>query len=511
MLKWLITGLIVPCGLPAIARTGHARVAGISACFRRPAERHDLDPRNRPHLDRAMTRFVVFLAAILLASPAFAQTRHALVIGIDKYTHVAPLQKARNDAQAVAATLDAVGFETELVLDADQLAMAQGLARLANRVNPGDEVAFFFAGHGIEVQGRNYLLPSDVPAAQPGQEIVLLSRALEVAVILDTLRNSGASISLLILDACRDNPFPAQGTRSLGGRRGLARMAAPEGTFVMFSAGDGQAALDRLSDDDPDPNSVFTRTLLPLLAEPGLPIHAMARQVRTEVRQLARTVDHNQFPAVYDQFDGDFALVPGGPSALEAPVAVAPSPSQPDLRNLCDRARTDWALISESADHDVIDAYLAEYAECTIMAALARSRQAALDAPPSVPALRGEAEPRPDIVARVSSRWDHNGSLMGLIANGAARSFVYLEPRTALVDRGVTRGTTLFEGQRTGNSYQGTAKIFRGATCGSFTYQVSGPVSADQRMVTMFGKAPRVDPNCNIVGWIDHRLEFKLQ
>ena len=325
-----------------------------------------------------MIRLLTLLAAFLLALPALAANRHALVIGIDDYSHVAPLLKARNDAMAIAATLEQVGFQTDLVLDADQLEMATSLARLANRITPGDEVVFFFAGHGVEIEGRNYLLPADVPMANPGQEIVLLSRAMEVATILDTLRGQGARISLLILDACRDNPFPQQGTRSLGGRRGLARVAAPEGTFIMFSAGDGQAALDRLSENDPNPNSVFTRALLPRLAEPGLPIHQLARDVRAEVRQIARSVDHEQFPAVYDQFDGEFALLPAG-----SPVAPAPQVKVPPAAataSPCDKARSDWTMISTLTDPAVIEAFLSEYAECSIMAAIARSRLAALSA-----------------------------------------------------------------------------------------------------------------------------------
>ena len=334
-----------------------------------------------------MLRLTLAFLLAILALPAATQTRHALIIGIDDYTHVAPLMKARNDAMAIAATLDGAGFQTDLVLDADQLEMATSLARLANRIAPGDEVVFFFAGHGVEIDGRNYLLPADVPMANPGQEIVLLSRALEVTTILDTLRGQGARISLLILDACRDNPFPQQGTRSLGGRRGLARVAAPEGTFIMFSAGDGQAALDRLSDDDPDPNSVFTRVLLPRLTQPGIPIHQLARDVRTATRQLARTVDHEQFPAVYDQFDGDFALVPAGtvPAALPDPVPPAPRP-RVETRPLCDSAREDWAMISGHAAPGVIEAFMAEYGECALMMALARARLAELTAPPPEPA-----------------------------------------------------------------------------------------------------------------------------
>jgi hypothetical protein len=100
---------------------------------------------------------------------------------------------------------------------------------------------------------------------------------------------------------------------------------------------------------------------------------------------------------------------------------------------------------------------------------------------------------------------------MGLIADGESRRFVYVQPRSALASRGVTRGTVLFDGQRNGNTYQGTARIFRGGACGSFTYSVSGPVSADQRSVTMYGKAPQVDAACRVTGSIDDRLHFTLR
>jgi uncharacterized caspase-like protein len=92
-----------------------------------------------------MIRLIGLCVDLLLTFPALAHTRHALLIGIDDYTHVAPLQKARNDAQAVAAALRAVGFETDLLLDADQLEIATSLARLAARISPGDEDVFFYA------------------------------------------------------------------------------------------------------------------------------------------------------------------------------------------------------------------------------------------------------------------------------------------------------------------------------------------------------------------------------
>jgi hypothetical protein len=91
-----------------------------------------------------------------------------------------------------------------------------------------------------------------------------------VDAIVRRVQGRGAAVSFFVLDACRDNPIAATGTRSIGGTRGLTRVDTPNGVFVLFSAGLGQTALDRLADDDPDPNSVFTRKLVPLLKTPGL-------------------------------------------------------------------------------------------------------------------------------------------------------------------------------------------------------------------------------------------------
>jgi len=107
-----------------------------------------------------------------------------------------------------------------------------------------------------------------------------------------------------------------------------------------------------------------------------------------------------------------------------------------------------------------------------------------------------------------NSFWDHNGSRMGLIAQGTQRNFHYVDPRSALVERGVVLGTLLFEGERIGNRYDGLARIFASPPCGTFTYRVSGPVSPDQRSVAMYGRAPVVNSRCEIVEYRDDILNF---
>ncbi|MGI9452862.1 MAG: caspase family protein, partial [Geminicoccaceae bacterium] len=150
--------------------------------------------------------------------------------------------------------------------------------------------------------------------------------------LLDRVRDTGAKVTIAVIDACRDNPFAARTGRSIGGMRGLGRIAAPEGTFVIFSAGAGQMALDQLEENEVSANSVFTRTLLPKIAEPGLELRDLVKEVRREVRNLALSVNHQQFPAYYDELLGEFyfsnaatsiANVAADPQSTAMPTNIA--------------------------------------------------------------------------------------------------------------------------------------------------------------------------------------------
>ncbi|KAE9630147.1 caspase family protein [Parasedimentitalea maritima] len=234
--------------------------------------------------------------------------RWALVIGVDNYDNVTALQKARNDAQAISQTLVGLGFEVSTLYDAGRRDINGAVSTMANKIDPGDEVLFYFAGHGVEVEGRNFLLPSDVPVINLGDESFLTGESIAADRVLETFQKRGARTTVMILDACRNNPFPSDGKRSVGGSRGLVRMDPPEGAFILYSAGAGQTALDRLSDNDANPNSVFTRALLPRLKDPSMTLHQLAKQVRRDVQVLASEVNHDQFPAYYDQMSGDLFL-----------------------------------------------------------------------------------------------------------------------------------------------------------------------------------------------------------
>ncbi len=325
---------------------------------------------------------------LFLASPLAAQTRHALVIGIDSYLEVTPLEKAVNDARAVEAALRETGVKTTLVTDPGQRAFNTAVEDFATSLSPGDEAIFFFAGHGIEDGGQNFLLPADVPMGEG--RLTVRGQSVALDTIISAVQDSGARVSVFIIDACRDNPFP-QGTRSIGGTRGLAPVREVAGTFVMFSAGQGEAALDRLPGGaDNDQNSVFTRVLLPRLGEPGLDLRRMATEVRREVRQLAGQAGHSQFPAVYDQLAGDFMLVPAAADATaltkSAPIATA---------DPCSVARGDWPLVASSQSAMALRAFADLHKACPMMAALAEERISQIAGPSAATAPPASVTPPP--------------------------------------------------------------------------------------------------------------------
>ena len=230
-------------------------------------------------------------------------TRRALVIGNDNYQSVPRLLNAREDAQAMARSLSDMGFQVQLELDLRERNMRAALRQFKSRVEGGDEVIIFFAGHGVQLAGTNYLLPVDITGENEEQ---IRDESIQLQRILDDMTEKRAKFTLAMLDACRDNPFKGSG-RSLGSR-GLAPTNAATGQMVIFSAGTGQQALDKLGPNDPEKNGLFTRVFLKEMQKPGISVDRILRNVRTEVVNLAKTVGHDQVPAIYDQVVGEYFL-----------------------------------------------------------------------------------------------------------------------------------------------------------------------------------------------------------
>jgi hypothetical protein len=303
-----------------------------------------------------MIRIVfVLLLCLLLPSPAVAEKRVALVIGIDKYDNLGPsaqLRKARSDAAAVARVLRDLGFDVIAKEDVTRSAFNSHWQDFLNKLTPGDTAAFYFAGHGVEFGGRTYLLPRDVPIIKPGRDELLRREALSLHEFLADLKEKGTRLNLVILDACRDNPFEQVAGRSVGSRRGLAITEPPEGTFIMYSAGVGESALDVLNAADRDPNSVYTRHLLPLLKTPGLPLTEVAEQVRVSVRQMAETVQHRQTPAYYNQVLGRVCLAGG-----DCGSRLSSAPAQPT------EAERVWPIVKDTASIPALEAFISRFGD----------------------------------------------------------------------------------------------------------------------------------------------------
>jgi Caspase domain len=233
--------------------------------------------------------------------PVAYANRKALVIGNDKYTDVAPLNNAAADADAMAKSLEQVGYKVFKHHNLTEKKFKQAVRDFRQQLSGGDEVLFFYAGHGVQLGAANYLLPIDVKGEAEDQvkdDAILLQK------VLDDLEEKKTKFALAVIDACRDNPFKGKG-RALGGR-GLAPTTAATGQMIMFSAGSGQQALDRLGDDDKEKNGLFTRIFVKEMLKPGLSVDRVLRNVRNEVVRLAKSVGHEQTPALYDQAIGEF-------------------------------------------------------------------------------------------------------------------------------------------------------------------------------------------------------------
>src|SRR6201986_2828792 len=181
-------------------------------------------------------------AAVL---PAHAEKRVALVIGNNDYRNVPKLQKAVNDARTMGDTLKQLGFSVMVAENLNRQAFSETLLAFDKAVDPGGTAFFFYAGHGFEIAGQNFLLPTDVPAAREGQEELVRDASVLADRVIERLQNRKVRTAILVFDACRNNPVERSGTRAVAGGGGLAPMAPlPEGGFSIFSAGYKQTALD---------------------------------------------------------------------------------------------------------------------------------------------------------------------------------------------------------------------------------------------------------------------------
>lgn len=241
------------------------------------------------------------------AVPLADQKRVALVLGNSQYVHTAELANPKNDAEAMTAQLAALGFEVVSGLDGDKPAMERAVREFVRLLPDADVALFFYAGHAMQVNGRNHLIPVD---AKLEDATALDFETIDLQVILNFM-NSGDRISIALLDACRDNPLSRRFARSLSQTRSafIGRgLAAPETAggelLIGFATAPGEVALD--GDGD---NSPFTTALLDHIATPGLDVELMLKRVRNDVYQAT---GRSQEPWVNSALRQEFQFQPGG-------------------------------------------------------------------------------------------------------------------------------------------------------------------------------------------------------
>lgn len=294
----------------------------------------------------------IFVVVFATSDAVSAQTRRAFVVGIDTYRNLpkaGQLERAVNDAKAVAVTLARLDFKVTTETNLDRAAFNARWQEFLDTIQKDDVVTVYFAGHGVEIETQNFLLPADIPLIKWGRDTQLRREAISLAEMMIDLKARKPGLSVVILDACRNNPFLPEGGRNLGpGRGGLnSAQAAPNGIFIMYSAGAGETALDRLDGDGEEKNSVYTRRLLPLMTAEGLTLGDLARRVREDVSLLAASNSHPQTPAYYDGVVGDFCFA----------GCRAPQP-QTEPR---DEERELWEAYRKSGDILDVRLYLRRY------------------------------------------------------------------------------------------------------------------------------------------------------
>jgi Caspase domain len=430
--------------------------------------------------------------------PSYAEKRVALVIGNNVYSNLPAdqqLQKAVNDARAVGDALSGIGFQVIRGENLGRQALLAKFDELTQRLEPGDTAFFFFAGHGVAIGGGNYILPADVPNVGPGQDVLLARASLGENDIVSDLQGRGVRVAVVVLDACRNNPFKRPGVRAVGSDRGLGRIEPVRGVFTLYSAGIGQMALDGLGDADKNPNSVFTRVFAPALARPGVDLKELATEVREEVARLAASVRHDQRPAYYDETIGGPVYLAGLPRE-EKPPSVKP-------RDPCAAAADHWRSAEAIGNLAAFEDHLARFPNCTF-AYLAKARIENLKSKVAVgiPAL-----PEQDV-----HRFDRFWTVTLVCPNNpSGRLPGWTFQFGATVKDGIFRGQRGTEGKPGGQVFDGTidpdgtTRIFAKGLSGNtnsdpfhrptgteFRYTIAGKLEGSH------GRASRVDRDCDV-------------
>lgn len=291
-------------------------------------------------------------AAALLPAAARIQAavqpaRLALVLGNAHYAGSGTLPNAINDARLMAKTLAGLGFAVSEQYDLDRARLDAALERFAQGIPAGATAFVYYAGHGMQLGGANYLNPVDMPVtSEQGARL----RAYPLKTMLERLAGSRSALNIVVLDACRNNPFqpqPAVRYRSLGGI-GLRQVAAPRGTFIAYSTAPGQLAAD-----GEGTNSLYTRALARTLLAPGQELEQVFRSVAQEVRR--KTLD-DQHPWYESSVAGSYYFRPqGGQPAGVPALAGVPTRQTQASRGIRIASGTAWYRQMGAAEWQAVD------------------------------------------------------------------------------------------------------------------------------------------------------------
>ena len=257
----------------------------------------------------AQIALVAILAIIGVTGPAIADKRVALVIGNSAYQNVARLDNPRNDAVLMADTLGSLGFVmigNGAQLDLDKPAMDLAVQNFGRQIQGADVALFYYAGHGVQVSGSNYLVPV---GANPTREADVDFQMVDVNLVLRQMQGSGTRLNMVILDACRNNPFGARGLRSSDG--GLAQMRAPEGTLISYATQPGNVA-----QDGSDGHSPYTKALATTVSDrlSTISIRAARQQERHAGRHFRVSGQRRNMTSNGEATEGVYAVAQDGRS-----------------------------------------------------------------------------------------------------------------------------------------------------------------------------------------------------
>ncbi|MEP5215409.1 caspase family protein [Sulfitobacter pontiacus] len=317
--------------------------------------------------------FCIFYAVQTIS--VSAEARIALIVGNSAYGQVSPLDNPRHDAQLMATSLERLGFDVRLLVDANQITMKRAIAQFGRDLRmAGEETTglFYYAGHGVQSFGNNYLLPVDV-ALLDAADLDLV--AVEAQSVLRQMASARNRTNIVILDACRNNPFE---TIAELDENGLAEMKAPTGSFVAYATAPGEVAFDGEGS-----NSPFTAALVKQMDVPGLQIEQAFKNVRRDVLEQSQGL---QTPWDTSSLVSDFAFRREGstPAPQVAVTASVPKVTEvpSDVANLPSAEMAMYKEAEASQSLEALEAYLRTYPQGAHLSAV----QAAIEA------LRAEAQ-----------------------------------------------------------------------------------------------------------------------